>query len=133
LVYGEIVPYFTHQITIKAQAVLGVCGIARPVLFQNHLQEKYSQVQFKSFPDHHLFTEKDIDWIVYEYEQIKIENKIIITTEKDYQKLLQSAFIEKISPLPLYYLPIEIAFSQEDENAFQHTIQHYVQGNPRKY
>ena len=133
LVYGEIVPYFTHQITIKAQAVLGVCGIARPVLFQNHLQEKYSQVQFKSFPDHHLFTEKDIDWIVYEYEQIKIENKIIITTEKDYQKLLQSAFIEKISPLPLYYLPIEIAFSSSDENAFNDTILQYVYANPRKY
>lgn len=133
IAYASLKPYFEQGALISAEAVLGVCGIARPALFEYHLKSLFTDVHFKSYPDHHIFTEKDIDWILYDFEKLKTTNKAIITTEKDYQKLLQSPHFYKLKDLALYYLPIEIAFSKTDEIAFQQTIYTYVSTNPRKY
>ena len=133
IVYGQLKPFHLNQTSTAISSVLGICGIARPVIFENHLKNLYAETKLIDFPDHHIFTYNDIKKIKGTFEEIAAENKAIVCTEKDYQKLIQSEFFSEIKTLPLYYLPIEIAFSQEDEYAFQHTIQHYVQGNPRKY
>jgi hypothetical protein len=73
------------------------------------------------------------DWIVNDFEQIETTNKAIITTEKDYQKLLQSPYFYKIKDFPSYYLPIEVVFSKTEETAFQQIVYTYVSNNPRKF
>ena len=95
-----------------------LAGIAKPQSFFAHLQN--NNEESLTFPDHHHFTEKDI----FEIKN-KANNKIIITTEKDYVRLKGS-----IPKVPLFYLPIQSKFLTEGEN-FDKIINNYVEFSSR--
>jgi tetraacyldisaccharide 4'-kinase len=57
------------------------------------------------FPDHHFFTENDLNQI-----EKKAINKVIITTEKDFVRLINNN-----SKAPIYYLPIQTGFLSNSE------------------
>ncbi len=71
-----------------------LAGIAKPVSFFNYLKNTNSVCL--SYPDHHHFSESDIQEI-----KQKAGDKRIVTTEKDYVRLKDSILQEQ-----LYYLPI---------------------------
>jgi tetraacyldisaccharide 4'-kinase len=98
---------------IKNVDKLLLAGIAKPNPFFAYLQKENDEKLI--FQDHHHFTEKDINEIKY-----KLQNKIIITTEKDFVRLKSSIPAEK-----LFYLPIRSSFLSESEN-FDKTILNYV-------
>lgn len=81
-----------------ASDFIAVAGIAKPNYFYNYLQ--CSQENCLTFPDHHSFSERDLEKIIN-----KAKGKKIITTEKDYMRL-QGLLPEN----QLYYLPIEVRF-----------------------
>jgi tetraacyldisaccharide 4'-kinase len=95
-----------------------LAGIAKPQSFFAHLQNNNEECL--TFPDHHHFTEKDILEI-----KNKANNKIIITTEKDYVRLKGSILKEQ-----LFYLPIQSKFISEGEN-FDKIINNYVEFSSR--
>ncbi len=95
-----------------------LAGIAKPQSFFAHLQNNNEECL--TFPDHHHFTDKDILEI-----KNKANNKIIITTEKDYVRLKGS-----FSKEPLFYLPIQSKFISEGEN-FDKIINNYVEFSSR--
>jgi tetraacyldisaccharide 4'-kinase len=68
-----------------------------------------------TYPDHHDFTAKDILDI-----KSKAENKIIVTTEKDYVRLKDSLPEEQ-----LFYLPIQSNFLSKRAQ-FDQTILNFV-------
>lgn len=82
---------------------LVVAGIAKPEPFFKYLNAVNDECMV--FPDHHFFTEKDIQQI-----EEKAKNKIIITTEKDYVRLSN-----KNLKAPIYYLPIKSSFVTNNE------------------
>jgi tetraacyldisaccharide 4'-kinase len=90
-----------------------LAGIAKPASFFAYLQAANDVCM--EFPDHHHFSEKDILDI-----KNKSLNKIIITTEKDYVRLLG-----RIPADQLFYLPIKSQFLIGDEQ-FRKTIINYV-------
>ncbi|OCB76499.1 tetraacyldisaccharide 4'-kinase [Flavobacterium crassostreae] len=106
------------QDIIQEDKVL-VAGIAKPEPFFAHLQTANS-VQIR-YPDHHHFTTKDILEI-----KKQSQNKILITTEKDFMRLKDSVLKEQ-----LYYLPISSAFLNNEE-AFRAKIKNYVATNVTK-
>ncbi len=94
---------FSEGKSIKVSEVKNVdklllAGIAKPEPFFKYLQSE-NEEQF-IFPDHHYFTEKDLMEI-----ENKAQNKIIITTEKDFVRLKGSIPTEQ-----LFYLPIRSSF-----------------------
>jgi len=99
---------------IKNVDKLLLAGIAKPQSFFAHLHNNNEACL--TFPDHHHFTEKDILGI-----KNKANNKIIITTEKDYVRLKGS-----ISKEQIFYLPIQIKFISEGEN-FDKIITNYLE------
>jgi len=102
-------------VEIKGVNKLLLAGIAKPEPFFNFLQGKNDQVVV--FPDHHNFNSNDITAI-----ERKANDKIIITTEKDFVRLQG-----KIRSNQLYYLPIKSAFIDDDSKInFDNTILHYV-------
>lgn len=103
---------------IKNVDKLLLAGIAKPNPFFAYLQNESDEKLV--FPDHHHFTEKEINEIKY-----KSQNKIIITTEKDFVRLKGSIPKEK-----LFYLPIRTSFISESEN-FDKTIINYVGASTR--
>lgn len=83
---------------IKVSDKLLLAGIAKPEPFFKYLKKENDEVL--TFPDHHHFSEKDITDI-----KNKAQNKIIITTEKDYVRLKGQLPKEQ-----LFYLPIKSSF-----------------------
>ena len=83
------------------------------------------------FGDHHHFTKNDISNIQKIFNNIVTANKIILTTEKDAMRLKSAAYAEAIKNLPLFYIPIEIEFHNNDKQAFNEQILHYVRANQK--
>ncbi|WP_269243583.1 tetraacyldisaccharide 4'-kinase [Flavobacterium limnophilum] len=98
---------------IKNVNKLLLAGIAKPESFFGYLQ--HGNEECLTYPDHHHFTEKDLLEI-----KNKSQNKIIITTEKDFVRLKGSLPKEQ-----LFYLPIRSSFLYASEN-FDKTITNYV-------
>lgn len=90
-----------------------IAGIAKPKPFFDYLSGGKSQTI--TFPDHHQFSEEDIINI-----KNQSENKMIITTEKDYVRLKDS-FKEN----EIFYLPIKTSFV-ESSNKFDELVLNYV-------
>ncbi len=104
--------------TMNVEEVMNVdklllAGIAKPEPFFGYLQQE-NDVCLR-YPDHHHFTEVDI----IEIEK-KSQNKLIITTEKDFVRLKG-----RIPNEQLFYLPIRSSFLFRSEN-FDKTITNYV-------
>ena len=98
--------------------VLLVTGIANPTPLLDFLTTKKCEVRHLIFPDHHSFTTKDLQKIQHEFASIHGDQKIILTTEKDFVRLS-----EKIDRL--YYLEIETSFMNRQED-FDDMILKYV-------
>ncbi len=99
-------------------------GIAQPQLFEDFCKEIFSQKHTISkhfiFPDHHEYTQKNINEIAYfvkNLEEKNTQNIKILTTEKDAVKL------RKLLPQRLenifYYLPIMVDFIEKKEKFLQ--------------
>lgn len=98
---------------IKNLPKLLLAGIAKPKPFFAYLQHENDVVL--TYPDHHHFSENDINTI-----KKQAENKLIITTEKDYVRLKNH-----IPAAQLFYLPIKSSFVSKDSN-FDKIILNYV-------
>lgn len=112
ILYSENENHTVHS--LQNTDKLLVAGIAKPKPFFNHLQDGNDEEL--EFPDHHDFTESDIQTI-----QKKSKNKPIITTEKDFVRLKG-----KVNPAQLFYLPIQSVFLSNGEN-FNKQINNYVE------
>jgi tetraacyldisaccharide 4'-kinase len=98
---------------IKNVDKLLLAGIAKPEPFFGYLQQDKDECL--TYPDHHYFTEKELLEI-----KNKAQNKIIITTEKDFVRMKNSFSNEQ-----LFYLPIRSSFISNSDN-FDKTITNYV-------
>lgn len=130
--YGELYPLYgccTKRIT-KDMDVLLVTGIARPEPLKAELEKRCSKVTLIKFADHHNFNESDLKEIELQYNNLKSDNKIIVTTEKDAARLLQHTDKLETIRQEIHVLPIEIEILSEKE-LFNKLILDYVEENSR--
>lgn len=106
-------------------------GIANPKPLLDHLNERFSHVVQYSYGDHHRFSTQDIASLVKSFKSDPSTEKLIITTEKDAQRLLDVRIKELLLNLPLFYLPITVKFSAEDRTLFNEKIINYVSSRTR--
>lgn len=99
---------------VKSIEKILVAGIAKPQPFFRYLQG--SNDVCRAYPDHHDFSESEVK----ELEALS-QNKVIITTEKDYMRLCW-----KLPKDRLFYLPIRTLFIGNGDR-FDKTILDYVE------
>ena len=100
----------------KNQKILLITGIANPTPLLHHLESQHTNIHHLHFPDHHAFTNKEIEKIIRLKEKLGGENCTIITTEKDAMRL------QAFKNMPAYQvIPIEIVFL-EKEAAFKEKL-----------
>ncbi len=109
---------------LKKYEVILVTGIANPKPMLSFLNQKVVNFKHLKFADHHHFSEKEIEMIKSEYEDLQSSKKIILTTEKDYVRL--SNKIAEIS-----YLGIQTAFLFDQEQQFNKIVTTHIQQNQR--
>lgn len=107
----------------RMDGVLAVTGIAHPKPMIGELRRQ-CKVQHLAFGDHHDYTQGDIDRIAKAYKAMPGDNKIIITTEKDAARLRG-----KEEGLPVYVLPVRMAFHKENDKDFDQIIESSVREN----
>ncbi len=126
--YQKLKHLYTAEETTfeKDQHLFLLTGIANPMPLVQYLEEKELNVNSFEYPDHHRFTEKEIAQLVTAYQQHPTAKKIIVTTEKDGQRLLTNNLRDLLLNLPVYYLPIAIEINAEDKAIFDQKILDYV-------
>ena len=75
---------------IRGKRIVGFAGIARPEVFRETLLKLGAEItHFRSFPDHHVFLESELQNLIAERHRFRAD--LLVTTEKDYVRLGQLA------------------------------------------
>ena len=131
LEYGGLVPVQPGgnrdltELTPETEVLL-LTGIANPKPLISKLREHTERIHHHAYPDHYTFTPKNIAKIAADFQDLKGPDKLIITTEKDLQRLKMPGIFEHLTRLPVYYLPVKAAFHQDEKGRFDQLITSYV-------
>ena len=91
----------------KNRKIQLITGIVDPHPLIQYLKDLKLNLEIITFPDHHNYSKRDLSKII-------IENQSVITTEKDFYKL-----IEVIDPSKIFCLPVNLEFfNSKDELDF---------------
>jgi tetraacyldisaccharide 4'-kinase len=140
ILYMDLIPLYKsadrentdlRQQNPKDNGAVLVTGIASPGPFKTFLEKYFEEIIHLDFPDHHFFSEKDIEKIIKALKDLKSEKKIVITTEKDAVRLREFTNIDDSLKRSFYYIPVGVGFLKEKKNEFENMIIEYVRKNKR--
>ena len=122
--------HFVTQLNIDGRGIdhygdniLCVTGIAHPEPMVAELRRS-TKVKHMAFGDHHDFSARDMARIRDTFASLPGSNNIIVTTEKDAVRLRG-----KTTGLPVYVLPVEVAFHKSAERDFDFLVESSVREN----
>ena len=107
----------------KNEKILLVTGIANPTPLEEYLTTEKINFKHLKYPDHYHFKDQDIALVKKEFDLLKSNNKIVLTTEKDYVRIF--AKLQN-----LRYISIQSKFVAEKTN-FDKLINKYVEQSSR--
>jgi tetraacyldisaccharide 4'-kinase len=137
--YGDLVPVFqdaaerdTAWFKEQAGGVLIVAGIAHPRPIRQFARKINTNIKEILFPDHHRYSEKDVNRIATAFNELKSEWKevLILTTEKDAMRLRANRFTAEIRDA-MRAVRIHVHFLNDDKENFDQQIRNYVSSNKR--
>lgn len=119
--YGEAINHEKEPLVADSNVIL-ISGIANPTPFI-HFATQHFQIQTEQhFPDHHHFTEAEIkNWITQLNQNPDFK---ILTTEKDWVRLLGALDNEILSRV--YYIPIHLQILFNKEAEFVQEIEQHI-------
>jgi tetraacyldisaccharide 4'-kinase len=129
--YHELRPVFNmnkevHPVLSKDTTVFLLTGIANPIPLLDYLGPLSATLVHHRYGDHYQFSTGDIQQLLDAFHAHPAKEKIVITTEKDTQRLLGDSIRDLLVNLPLFYLPIKIEIQEEDKVTFDQKIINYV-------
>ena len=137
LSYCDLKPIFNGGDTVPLNEIMGenillLTGIASPEHLQVDIMEYTRGVKLETmaFPDHHNFTERDVERINERFAAMP-SPKRIITTEKDQVRLFYLEGLSEEVKQNIYALPIKVEFMLEGGKTFNEKIESYVRKNSR--
>jgi len=138
--YGDPSPVFKNYASKKSlpakpdrqiYSAVVVTGIAAPGPLIEYLEKFFTGIIHLGFPDHHYYSEKDIEKIGTAFKDLKSREKMIITTEKDAVRLREFSNINDSLKRVFYCIPVWISFPNGDKHEFDKMIIEYVRRNKR--
>jgi len=133
--YGNFKALFSNEVSgadiPNNKTIFLLTGIANPKPLLIELEQYSKTIIHYDYPDHHAFSRQNLIKLVEAFVQHPSKEKIIITTEKDAQRLFDVTFKELLLNLPVFYLPITIAIDAERKNTFDQKIIKYVSDTAR--
>ena len=137
LSYCDLKPIFNGGDTVPLNEIMGenillLTGIASPEHLQVDIMAYTRGVKLETmaFPDHHNFTERDVERINERFAAMP-SPKRIITTEKDQVRLFYLEGLSEEVKQNIYALPIKVEFMLEGGKTFNEKIESYVRKNSR--
>lgn len=127
--YGKFHPFPGVQNfddTQRPSLIILFSGIANPAPLIEYVRMKSGEIIILQFPDHHEYNEKDLLKIKGKHDDAFQRKKIILTTEKDAMRLINSPYFSVLENLPLHFIPIQVKIHKQDRLAFRNQIIDYV-------
>ncbi len=118
-------PRDLNSITSSTQLIL-ITGIANADPLLKELEIYTQHIQHHNYLDHHNFSKENIVKLAISFKDLPGEDKLIITTEKDAQRLRPLTIKKLLKDLPVYYLPVEAKIHEPDKTSFNQLIETYV-------
>ena len=111
--YGKLVPCFQSQPVSKKVLLITAIANATPLI--HFLEEQaYEILQHYQFPDHFAYTAVEVQKIFKDWQRYSQSYPVtIITTRKDAVKLSAPDLGSFWKTAPLFYLPIQVTFIQD--------------------
>tara|TARA_R110001583_G_scaffold123940_1_gene275389 strand:+ start:2431 stop:3435 length:1005 start_codon:yes stop_codon:yes gene_type:complete len=133
--YAPIEPVFTsgnksidlNDSNGESLGILLVTGIANPTPLRNYLSSFCDELNELQFPDHYTFKEKNLNQIEKAFNDLKSDNKIIVTTEKDAIRFLDMKIKSEIIKKNMAYIPLQIKFLHKTKDQFDKQIHNFVE------
>ncbi len=123
--YFILKPDYHFNLSADLDVVL-ISAIARADYLIEYLETQVNSIQALEYEDHHYFTNFDISQLKNTFNNIDSSKKIILTTEKDAMRLeLHRQFIVE-NKLPVYVLPVKVAFHFNEGESFDNDIKHFM-------
>lgn len=116
---------FYDTVIDAGTTVFLLSGIANTAPLEQYLKEFTSKIIHHKYPDHHQFSLKNISKLADEFWACSAEKKLLITTEKDAQRLGEQQLLPLVNKLPFLVLPIGVKFI-DGEQEFAALIKSYV-------
>lgn len=133
--YGDLVNFFTKEPlanhSLKNKTIFLLTGIANPKPLLSYLEQFSTAIIHHDYPDHHTFSSQNLIKLVDAFKAHPEKEKIILTTEKDAQRLFDVTIKELLLNLPVFYLPIKIAVEADRKKEFDQKILKYVSDTTR--
>ncbi len=101
-------------------------GIANPKPLVQHLEKYMANIIHHNYPDHHRFSLKNISKLADEFSACNAQKKVIVTTEKDAQRLVGHELLPVLNTLPVLVLPIGVEFLDNSGPQFDQLVTKYV-------
>ncbi len=96
-------------------------GIAKDTPLRMFLSDKYKIVRRFNFSDHHKYSNKDLKRIVGAVEEHP--TAVVVSTEKDIQRILDCKKVPEILKTRLFQIPIKVSFlSDSEKEIFRSTL-----------
>ena len=113
-----------NTFNLKNKSIIMVTGIANSNSLLKYLKQLNVETKHLKYPDHHNYNISDIKKIITVFKSDS-KSEIILTTEKDAQKLNE---YDELSSFPLYYLKVTVDFLW-NKDKFDKKIMDYVKSN----
>jgi tetraacyldisaccharide 4'-kinase len=127
--YSTLQDINNHHVAVEIDGdtiVFVLTGIANPVPLIDHIKKQAKQVIHHNYPDHHQFSLKNIAKLADEFNACTADKKLIVTTEKDIQRLREHELLPAVKQLPILVMPIQVQFLGHGGQAFNKIIIDYV-------
>ncbi|MDB5134496.1 MAG: lpxK [Mucilaginibacter sp.] len=106
--------------------VFVLTGIANPKPLLQYVKNYTQQVNHHNYPDHHRFSLKNITKLADEFSACTTQKKVIVTTEKDAQRLVEHKLLQVVKALPFLVIPIGVQFLGKGQPQFNKLVTEYV-------
>lgn len=116
-----------ERLSLSGKNIILVCCIAKPAPLIKHLEGQANEVHVLSYPDHHYFYRKDLEEIQGAFKNWDVQNKIIVTTEKDATRLYLHVDKLKEWGITIAVLPIQVSFLFNKGTEFDQLILGYTE------
>ena len=106
-----VFPQGNNRYMYSKEAIL-FTGIANSGQLRHHIGARYPRNFHIEFGDHHVFTDKDIKQIQAFAD--KRQQAIVLTTEKDSQRIRRNPLISERLKERIFYIPIEVGMVEDE-------------------
>lgn len=128
--YEYLQPYqifdFSQKLTLSSDiTIILISAIASTDYLLEYLDSQFEEVISMKYEDHHYYSDIDLEQLTLTFDQIENPNKYIITTEKDGIRLGEHYKYIQQKNLPIYILPIKVAFLDSDGLKFDDLLKKF--------